>query len=61
MQTQEMTEMRRDIKKLQHEMEELKSLFEDAILSKDEIDFVEENIRNIKKGNTDDFVNINDL
>ena len=58
MQTQEIAEMKQDIKKLQHEIEELKLLFEDALLSKDEIDFVEETIRNIKRGNTSDFVDI---
>ena len=61
MQTQEIAEMKQDIKKLQHEIEELKLLFEDALLSKDEIDFVEETIRNIKKGNTSDFVDIDEI
>ena len=61
MQTQEMAEMKQDIKKLRHEIEELKLLFEDALLSKDEIDFVEEGIRNIKKGNTSDFVDIDEI
>ena len=61
MQTQEIAEMKQDIKKLQHEIEELKLLFEDALLSKDEIDFVEEGIRNIKKGNTSDFVDIGEI
>ncbi len=61
MQTQEIAEMKQDIKKLQHEIEELKLLFEDALLSKDEIDFVEETIRNIKRGNTSDFVDIDEI
>ena len=61
MQTQEMAEMKQDIKKLRHEIEELKLLFEDALLSNDEIDFVEEAIRNIKKGNTSDFVDIDEI
>jgi len=61
MQTQEMAEMKKDIKKLRHEIEELKLLFEDALLSNDEIDFVEESIRNIKKGNTSDFVDIDEI
>ena len=61
MQTQEMAKMKQDIKKLRHEIEELKLLFEDALLSKDEIDFVEETIRNIKRGNTSDFVDIDEI
>jgi len=56
-----MAEMKQDIKKLRHEIEKLKLLFEDALLSKDEIDFVEEAIRNIKKGNTSDFVDIDEI
>jgi len=61
MQTQEMAEIRQDIKNLQREMEKLKSLLGDALLSNDEIDFVEETIRNIKKGNTSDFVDIDEI
>jgi len=56
-----MAEIRQDIKNLQREMEKLKSLLGDALLSNDEIDFVEEAIRNIKKGNTSDFVDIDEI
>jgi len=61
MQEQEITEMRRDIEKLRQDVEKLRLLFEDAFLSKDEIDFVEKTIRDIKKGDTRDFVNVEEL
>lgn len=61
MQTQEMADMKRDIEKLSQEVEKLRLLFEDALISKDEIDFIEETIRRIKKGDQSDFVDVDEI
>ena len=48
-------------KYLKKEIERLRILFEDALLSDDEREFVEEVIKKIKNGDTKDFVSIDEL
>ena len=53
--------MKKDIEYLKKEIERLKILFEDALLSDDEREFVEKTLKKIKNGNTKDFVSIDEL
>jgi len=61
MQMQELENMKKDIEYLKKEIERLKILFEDALLSDDEREFVEKTLKKIKNGNTKDFVSIDEL
>jgi len=61
MQMQELENMKKDIEYLKKEIERLRILFEDALLSDDEREFVEEVIKKIKNGDTKDFVSIDEL
>ncbi|MEA2055022.1 MAG: hypothetical protein U9O96_07975 [Candidatus Thermoplasmatota archaeon] len=61
MQAQDIAEMKKDIEKLKEETERLKLLFEDAILSKEEVNFVEKTIVKLKEGDRSEFVNIDEL
>lgn len=53
--------MKKDIEYLKREIERLRILFEDALLSDEEREFVEETLKKIKNGDTTDFVSIDEL
>ena len=61
MQIQELENMKKDIEYLKREIERLKILFEDALLSDKEREFVEKTLKKIKNGDTKDFVSIDEL
>ena len=61
MQMQELENMKKDIEYLKREIERLRILFEDALLSDKEREFVEKTLKKIKNGDTKDFVSIDEL
>ena len=61
MQIQELENMKKDIEYLKREIERLRILFEDALLSDKEREFVEKTLKKIKNGDTKDFVSIDEL
>ena len=61
MQLQELENMKKDIEYLKREIERLRTLFEDALLSDEEREFVEETLKKIKNGDTTDFVSLDEL
>lgn len=61
MQLQELENMKKDIEYLKREIERLRALFEDALLSDEEREFVEETLKKIKNGDTTDFVSLDEL
>ncbi len=61
MQLQELENIKKDIEYLKREIERLRALFEDALLSDEERKFVEEMLKKIKNGDTTDFVSLDEL
>jgi len=61
MQPRELENMKKDIEYLKREIERLRTLFEDALLSDEEREFVEETLKKIKNGDTTDFVSLDEL
>ena len=61
MQPRELENMKKDIEYLKREIERLRTLFEDALLSDEEREFVEKTLKKIKNGDTTDFVSIDEL
>jgi len=61
MQMQELKKMKEEIEYLKREIEKLKIMFEDALLSDEEREFVEKTLQKIKKGDKTDFVSIDKL
>ncbi|MCD6481089.1 MAG: hypothetical protein J7L31_02310 [Thermoplasmata archaeon] len=61
MQIQELENMKKDIEYLKREIERLRTLFEDALLSDEEKEFVEKTLKKIKNGDTKDFVSIDEF
>jgi len=61
MQLQELENMKKDIEYLKREIERLRTLFEDALLSDEEKEFVEKTLKKIKNGDTKDFVSIDEF
>ena len=61
MQPRELENMKKDIEYLKREIERLRALFEDALLSDEEREFVEETLKKIKNGDTTDFVSLDEL
>ena len=61
MQIQELENMKKDIEYLKREIERLRTLFEDALLSDEEREFVEKTLKKIKNGDTKDFVSIDEF
>lgn len=61
MQLRELENMKKDIEYLKREIERLRTLFEDALLSDEEREFVEKTLKKIKNGDTTDFVSIDEL
>ena len=61
MQLQELENIKKDIEYLKREIERLRALFEDALLSDEEREFVEEMLKKIKNGDTTDFVSLDEL
>ncbi len=61
MQTQEFIKMKEDIEYLKKEVEKLKMLLEDALLSDEETEFVEKTLEKIKEGDKSDFVSMDEI